>query len=72
MFLNAEMDLIGSPPESLDDVEMALAQGIVHESHYLLFEVLENYGRTLANMDPRAALPIWQRVLRCVDRVLPR
>ena len=44
---------------------------VLHESHYALFEVLEDHGRALAGVDPEAALPIWERVLRCVDRVLP-
>lgn len=75
-YLQKEKEILAKPPQTIEDVDQIIKEGILHESHYCLFKVLETNGRELASStqakDVIEAESIWYRVIRCAERVLPR
>lgn len=69
--LEAEKKLTLQPPSTLDEVDDVIAEQIIHSSHHILFWALHDIGRVLVDLKHSSARSVWERVITCVDRVLP-
>lgn len=79
-FVAAEKDLLENGfPESLDEVDAVVSQGVVHECHYLLFWALDAIGceaaALLAFLDDEEhhanLIKTWERIIASMNAVVP-
>ncbi|TYZ59945.1 hypothetical protein PybrP1_002422 [[Pythium] brassicae (nom. inval.)] len=79
-FLAAEKDLLENGfPESLEEVDAVVSQGVVHERHYLLFWALDAIGCEAAALiaflddeEHHASLTqTWERIIAYMNEVVP-
>lgn len=79
-FLAAEKDLLENGfPESLEEVDGVVSQGVIHERHYLLFWALDAIGCEAAALiaflddeEHHAHLTqTWERIIAAMNEVVP-
>jgi len=73
--LAAEREAETNPPTSLTEITALLEKRVLHEQHYVLFFIMQEFARELAGSadmdDCRIALDFWLKVNACLERVLP-
>lgn len=79
-FLAAEQHLLdGGFPESLEEVDAVVSEGVLHERHYLLFWALDSIGCEAAALiaflsdeeHHRSLTQTWERIIKCMNIVVP-
>jgi len=73
--LAAERDAEANPPTSLTEITALVAKRVLHEQHYIIFFIMQEFARELSGSstleDCRVALELWIKLNACLDRVLP-